>query len=312
MSDADVVWQPAPIGHLTGLGRGARNAVYHGLTLVLQDRWDASIAAQLIERYRCSFTAAATTFAYDLTKAAREEPRDVSSMRLFMSGGAPVPPAVVTAAGACGITVLRQYGSTEMRTVTANRPASPIEKRLSTDGCPFPYAEVQVRDDTGAVVGSTGEIYARGPATSVGLFNDPQRTAEIYDAEGWVRSGDLGVLDADGYLTIVGRSKDIIIRGGMNIAPRELEEVILGHPSVAKVAVLGVADDRLGEVVGACVVLAPGARPLELAELVEHMTSAGVAKFKLPQRLALVDSLPTTASGKVRKADLADRFPSAG
>jgi cyclohexanecarboxylate-CoA ligase len=309
MTDSDVVWMPAPIGHLTGLGRGMRVGAYHGLTVVMQDRWDPVLAAELIQHYHCSFTTAAATFAYDLIKAAQTEVTDLSSMRLFMSGGATVPPVLVRAATELGISILRQYGSTELRTVTANRLTSPDFKRESTDGRALPYVELEVRDDSGsAVVGEAGDIYARGPATSVGLFDDPERTSAIYDEDGWVRSGDVGLLDADGYLTIVGRSKDIIIRGGMNIAPRELEDLILQHPSVERVAVLGLPDDRLGEIVGACVVLASNAPLLDLPDLSQHLTMAGVAKFKLPQELRIVKSLPTNASGKVRKPELAKHF----
>ena len=154
--------------------------------------------------------------------------------------------------------------------------------------------EVELRD---------GEIFTRGPNTCVGFFADPDRTAATFDADGWVRSGDLATLDADGNLTIVGRKKELIIRGGMNITPRELEDVIGGFADVATVAVVGTPDERLGEIVCACVVAEPGAA-LDLASLVDRLRSAGVATYKLPQRLEFFDALPTTASGKIQKHEI--------
>ena len=305
IKDDDVIWMPSPIGHMTGLGRGVRAALYAGMTLVLQDRWDPAVAARLIEKYRCSFTTGATTFVRDLIECADSGARNLSSMRMFTSGGAPVPPEVVRVAERLGITVLRQYGSTEAKVSSANLPSHPLEKRLTTDGQVLPHIELEIRDSSGnSLVGAAGEIFVRSPATSVGFFNDPERTAATFSPEGWVRTGDLGVLDEDRFLTIVGRIKEIIIRGGLNIAPRELEQVILAHPAVADVAVVGLPDARLGETACACVVLSKG-NSLTLGGLVEYMQSAGVAKFKLPQRLAIVDALPFTATGKVRKGELA-------
>lgn len=305
MNADDVVWMPSPIGHSTGFNFGVRLALYHGLPLVLQDRWDATVAADLIEGCRCTYTMAATTFVNDLVHSDAARARDLSTMRLFTCGGAPVPAEVVEAAGRMGITVLRLYGSTEALVVTCVRPGSAAEKVIGTDGRPLDDIEIEVRDDDGrAVIGEPGEIWVRGPNTSVGFFVDPERTAQTYEASGWVRSGDIGVHDEDGFLTIVGRKKEIIIRGGLNIAPREIEDVVGLHPAVADVAVVGLSSERLGEQTCACVVLRDGAEPIGLAELVAFLKEQGLAAYKLPERLELLEALPRTSSGKVKKFEI--------
>lgn len=300
----DVVWMPSPIGHSTGFNYGVRVALYHGLPLVLQDQWSAADGAHLIETRGCSYTIAATTFVSDICEHAGANSCDLSSMRLFGSGGSPIPPEVVTAASALGMNVLRLYGSTEVLMATTNRPGDPPEKLLETDGRALDHVEIAVHDDDGnALVGEAGEILVRGPNTCVGFFADPERTAATFRADGWVRSGDLGVLDADGFLRIVGRKKEIIIRGGLNIAPREIEEVILLHPAVAEAAVVGLPHPRLGEMTCAAVVLREG-EELDLDGLGAFLKGEGMATFKLPQRLEVMSALPKTLTGKVQKFEI--------
>jgi acyl-CoA synthetase (AMP-forming)/AMP-acid ligase II len=304
VTDDDVVWMPSPVGHSTGFNYGLRFALHHGLRLVLQDRWDGDEAAALVARERCSYTLAATTFLQDLCGAAARQGIRLDTLRCFGCGGAPVPPRLVDTAGERGVTVLRLYGSTEVLVATWNRAGDELERRRCTDGRPLAHVEVEVRDDHGrhALTDSPGEIFVRGPNTCVGFFADPDRTAGTF-ADGWVRSGDLASIDAAGHLTVVGRRKEIIIRGGLNIAPREIEELLVGFPEVERAAVVGVPDERLGERMCACVVLVPGAT-LDLAVAVERLTAAGLAKFKLPEQLVVVEALPTTASGKVQKHEL--------
>ena len=290
----DVVWMPSPLGHSTGFNYGLRFALYHGLPLVLQDRWDAAVAVDLVRRERCSYTLAATTFLRELVEESVRRAAPLDSLRCFGCGGAPVPPALVEEAEAHGVQVLRLYGSTEVLVATWNRPGAPREARVYTDGRAMSGVEVELRES---------EIYTRGPNTCVGFFDDPERTAATFDAEGWVRSGDLATLDADGNLTVVGRKKELIIRGGMNITPRELEDLIGGFDEVRTVAVVGTPDERLGEVVCACVVPEPGTA-VTLAIVVDRLRDAGVATYKLPQRLELFTELPTTASGKIQKHEI--------
>ncbi|MEO5837803.1 MAG: AMP-binding protein [Acidimicrobiales bacterium] len=305
ITDDDVVWMPSPVGHSTGFNYGLRFALYHGLPLVLQDQWDGAVAAELVRRERCSYTLAATTFLQDLTEIARQSGGRLDSLRCFGCGGAPVPPPLVEAAAEQGIQCLRLYGSTEVLVSTWNRPHSTLDQRRYTDGTAMTHVEVMVVDDDGAPVAANtpGEIVTRGPNTSVGLFGDAARTAATYRPDGFVKSGDIATIDDDGYLTMVSRKKEIIIRGGLNIAPREIEELLVAMPEIERAAVIGLPDERLGERMCACVVLRPGTQ-IDLSIVVHRLESGGLAKFKLPQRLEVFDVLSATASGKIQKHEL--------
>jgi acyl-CoA synthetase (AMP-forming)/AMP-acid ligase II len=289
LSPDDVVWMASPVGHSTGFNYGVRLALHHGVKLVLQDYWDPAAAGALVKAEQCTYTLAATTFLQDLVDAGTSLP----SLRYFGCGGAPVPSSLVLAAAELGIGVLRLYGSTEVHVATWNRADSPMEKRAGTDGPAMSHVELDVRD---------GELFTRGPNTCVGYYADPDRTAATF-ADGWVRSGDLVTIDADDYLTVVGRKKEIIIRGGMNIAPREIEEMLVAFPEVERAAVVGLPDTRLGERMCACVILHPDA-DLDLATVVERLKGAGLATYKLPERLEVLDALPMTGSGKVQKHEI--------
>ncbi len=310
IGEGDVVWMPSPIGHSTGFNYGVRFALYHGLPLVLQDRWDAGVACDLIAARGASYTLASTTFLQDVVaEAERRGDRRLGSMTRFGCGGSPVPPELVRRAAACGIGVLRLYGSTEVLVATWNRPGTPAGQAVNTDGPALRDVEVEVRDENGEVAapGAAGEIHIRGPNTCVGFYRDPARTAATFGPGGWLRSGDLATMDEDGFLTVVGRKKEIIIRGGLNITPREIEDLLLDFPEVDRAAVVGLPHERLGERVCACVVLAPGAA-LDFETMVERLRAIGLATFKLPERLEVLDSLPVTASGKVQKFEIVDRL----
>lgn len=308
MSAEDVVWMPSPVGHSTGFNYGLRMALYHGSRLVLQDQWNASAACELIQRERCTYTLAATTFLRDLVDEAQTHELRLDTMRLFGCGGAPVPAELVEAAQQQGIQVLRLYGSTEVLVATWHRPGTSLERRAHSDGRPMSHVTVQLRDNEGTEVpvGPEGEIFTRGPNTCVGFFRDAERTSQTF-ADGWVRSGDVAVADAAGDITIVGRKKEIIIRGGMNIAPREIEDMLARFAEVHRAAVVGLPDDRLGERAAACLVLRAGAE-LSFADMVTRLRAAGIADYKLPERLDILTELPTTASGKVQKHEIVRRL----
>jgi acyl-coenzyme A synthetase/AMP-(fatty) acid ligase len=302
ISAGHVVWMPSPVGHSTGFNYGIRAALFHGVPLVLQDRWDAADAVALVSSQQCNYTLAATTFLEDLVSECERTGVRLPSLTHFGCGGAPVPAALVARAQAAGICVLRLYGSTEVLCATWNRPSSAFEKRSTTDGFALRHTDIEVRDDDGNTleVPAQGELHIRGPNTSVGFANDPERTAASYLADGWVRSGDVAQLDAEGYVTIVGRKKEIIIRGGVNIAPREIEDMLSEFAEIRQVAVLGIPDERLGERSCACLVLVPGA-VLSFEAMIERLRAAGLATYKLPERMFVVDALPVTPSGKVQK-----------
>jgi acyl-coenzyme A synthetase/AMP-(fatty) acid ligase len=302
-----VVWMPSPLGHSTGLNYGLRGALYHGCKLVLQDIWDPSEAIMLIEQEACNYTLAATTFLMDLVAATERAGVELPGLTHFGCGGAPVPPELVVRAEEAGVHVLRLYGSTEALCATWNRPDSPRAKQIATDGPALSHVQIELRDPRGTIVmpPGEGEIYVRGPGTSIGLFNDQMRESFTYLPGAWIRSGDLGRLDGEGYLTVIGRAKEIIIRGGMNIAPREIEELMLTIPEVDRAAVVGIPDQRLGERSCACVILKRGCA-MDLAQLNSRLIERGLASFKLPQALCIVDRFPITPSGKIQKYLLRD------
>ena len=304
LTDDDVVWMPSPIGHSTGLNFGVRMALMHGLTCVLQDRWDPHRAIELIQQHGASYTLAATTFLSDIVTS-WSPGDDVGSMRHFGCGGAPVPKELVERAAEIGISVERLYGSTEGLIMSWTTPDSDPGLRGSHDGEVLAATELWVRDDSGNRVGpgEPGELVVRGPNVCLGFFNDPERTAESFDEDGWLSTGDLGSVDSDGRLTIVGRKKEIIIRGGLNIAPREIEDLIMQHPGVADVAIIGVPDHRLGELMCACIVPA-AAGGVDFDTMIEFLEQRGLAKYKLPQRLVLLDTLPRTPTGKLQKFEI--------
>jgi acyl-CoA synthetase (AMP-forming)/AMP-acid ligase II len=226
-------------------------------------------------------------------------------------GGSPVPAAVTERMAALGISAVRSYGSTEHPSTTGSRHEEPAEKRHYTDGHPLLGVELRLVDDDGHAVagGERGEILSRGPDCCVG-YTDPALTAAAFDAEGFYATGDVGILDEDGYLTIVDRKKDIIIRGGENISALEVEEVLLRIPGVAEAAVVAAPDQRLGEHVCAFVRPLDGSEALDLDTMRAHLDKAGLARQKWPEELHTVGELPRTPSGKVKKFVLRDQLRS--
>ncbi len=230
---------------------------------------------------------------------------------LLMCAGAPVPPALLDRYLSQGAKITQGYGLTESTgTVSLLEPSMAMAK-LGSAGLPFPTTAVQLRDEQGRVIdtpGVDGEIWAKGASMSRGYWNRPAETAELLDADGWLRTGDAARMDDEGYLYITDRVKDMIISGGENVYPAEVEKVLVTHPSIAEVAVIGTPDGRWGETVCAVTVLVPGAT-LDLDDLQAHARQH-LGGYKVPRRLHVVSELPRNASGKVLKralrADLAD------
>ncbi len=207
-------------------------------------------------------------------------------------GGSPVPVAVAQRLTDLGIKVFRSYGSTEQPSITGCNVDEPEIKRISTDGRALEGVEVRLDED--------GQILSRGPELFLG-YTDPELTALVVDDEGWYHTGDIGVLDEDGYLTITDRLSDVIIRGGENISAQEVEELLLGLPTVAEVSVVAEPDDRFGERAVAIVRLHEGAEAPTLDDVREHLAAVGLAKQKWPESICAVSELPRTPSGKVQK-----------
>jgi acyl-CoA synthetase (AMP-forming)/AMP-acid ligase II len=304
LSGDDAVFMPSPICHASGLQWGLRTALHVGVPIILQDKWDPQFALELIDRHRCTYTLAATPFIVDLIAARSARGRGGESLRYVASGGAPIPRNLVreTREG-FGAELMAVFGASETYVTTATSPAMP-DHCLATDGRALPGVEVDVVDSAGRSVppGVEGEIVTRGPQLFIGYLGDPELTARAFRGE-WYRFGDLGHIDASGMLHVTGRIKDIIIRGGENISAREIEEVLVEHPGIARVAIVGYPDPRLGERCCAVVVPVEG-QAISLDAVNAFLNEHGVARYKLPERLEIVDDLPTTTTGKVRKAEL--------
>ncbi|MGZ4677674.1 MAG: class I adenylate-forming enzyme family protein [Acidimicrobiia bacterium] len=294
----DAVLMPAPLAHISGLLNGVLVPGAAGMRTVLMERWDPDLALDLIEREHITFMIGPPTFFVGLLAAPRFAPTRVASLRLVSSGGAGVTPAFVAdAAARLDATVKRAYGSTEAPTVTTAFAGDPIERATTTDGRVVGAAELRLAPD--------GELLVRGPELFAGYLDAAQTRDAV--SRGWFHTGDLATLD-DGWLTIVGRKKDVIIRAGENIATAEVERVVESHPSVREAAAVGEPDDRLGERVCVFVVVDPAAPPFDLAECARWFARAGVARFKTPERVEVVATMPTLAAGKVDRAALRARL----
>jgi cyclohexanecarboxylate-CoA ligase len=300
-SERDVLLMASTLGHQTGYLYGYCLALLLGATAVWMDVWNEAEAARLIEAERVTFTMGATPFLRDLTYT--DAKNDLGSLRLFISAGAPIPRPLVRDARArlqCAISA--GWGMTENGLVTCNGLDDPEGKVLDTDGAPWPGMELRVvgEDARDVPTGAEGDLLVRGSSQFVGYFKRPGFTAEAHTDDGWFKTGDRATLDRDGYLSITGRSKDLIIRGGENIPVAEVENVLYTHPKISGVAIVAIADPRLVE--RACAVVIPReGQSITLPEISAFLERQQLAKHKFPERLEIVDEFPMTPSGKVQK-----------
>ena len=303
LDENDVILMPSPLAHITGYLYGIQLPVTLGCPVVLMDMWDVRRAANDIEANGVTFTIGATPFLQELSNLCRETRRNLPSLRYFPSGGAPVPPEIILGADSSfeRCVAFRVYGSTEAPTVTLGVPDRAEQTlRATTEGYIVGH-EVRLVDEYGVEVkrGEEGEITTRGPELTVGYALDEQNS-EAFDENGFFRTGDLAVQTPEGCLSITGRKKDIIIRGGENLSPKEIEDVLYTHPAVYEAAVVAMPHARLGETCCAFVTLKAGA-VFDFEAMRKVLTASGLAKQKFPERLEIVDSLPYTPAGKIRK-----------
>jgi cyclohexanecarboxylate-CoA ligase len=300
-SERDVLLMASTLGHQTGYLYGYCMNLLLGATSVWMDIWNAEEAARLIEAERVTFTMGATPFLRDLTYI--QAPRDMRSLRVFISAGAPIPRQLVKdARERLKCVISAGWGMTENGLVSCNGLDDPEEKVFTTDGVPLPGMELRVVDEGGRDVphGTEGDLLVRGPAQFAGYYKRPEFTADGHTADGWFKTGDRATLDGDGYVSITGRTKDVIIRGGENIPVVEVENILYTHPKVAGVAIVAMDDARLGE--RACAVVIPReGESLALPEVIAFLEAQQLARQKFPERLEIVSEFPMTPSGKIQK-----------
>jgi acyl-CoA synthetase len=282
----------APVGHFMGMLGAFLTSLHRTHDVHLVDVWDPTEVLRLMIAEDIAVAGGAPYFLTSLLDHPDFTDEHLARMQFFGMGGATVPVAVTERATKLGITVFRSYGSTEHPSVTGSTLDAPAEKRLQTDGCPLEGAEVRLDDD--------GQIHTRGPELCLG-YTDPELTAQVFDPDGWYATGDVGVFDDDGYLTITDRIADVIIRGGENISAQEVEELLMEVDGVAEVAVVAAPDARLGEHAAAIIRVREGQSGPTLEDVRVHLAAAGLAKQKWPESLYEVAELPRTPSGKIQK-----------
>ena len=300
----DVIHMPSPMAHQLGFMYGLVMPVMLGATAVLQDVFEPKEMARQINEEKVTFTMGATPFLNDLAEYVECNDASTDTLRVFVSAGAPIPRALVSKARkALGAAVISAWGMSENGAVTTTRPEDPEEKTMETDGYALAGMEVRVVDANGNAVpfGQEGRLQVRGCSNFIGYLKRPE--LDNTDAEGWFDTGDLARMDAEGYIRIAGRSKDIIIRGGENIPVVEVEGLLFKHPAIAAVAVVGYPDARLGE--RACAFVVPReSASLSFEEMIAYLKAQQMAQQYIPERLELVTELPRTPSGKVQKFKL--------
>ncbi len=308
----DTVWiNIMPMFHTSGCGMVTLGCLQAASKMVLVGLFDPDSVVQLIEDERATIILGVPTMVVGLAEAQERSPRDVSSLKLVSSGGAMVAPELVrrvTTLFGCAFSTL--YGQTESSPViTQHHLEDSVDDICSTIGQPVSQTAVSIRSlDENCVVpvGSVGEICSRGPCTMIGYHGNEAATAEAIDTDGWLHTGDLGTMDARGYVRITGRVKEMIIRGGENHFPAEIENVLIEHPDVAEVAVVGIPDDKWGEII-ACFIRSEGDKPLE-KDALHHHCRANLAPQKTPAIWCQLPAFPQTGSGKIQKFKLRDGF----
>ncbi|MCI0432920.1 MAG: AMP-binding protein [Gemmatimonadetes bacterium] len=303
----DVVFGISTLFHVFGLGPGILGTLMAGATLVLDDGQDATDALERIERHRVTVHYGVPTAFVTEMRAAEGGGHDLSSLRTGIVAGAPI--------GYDLILRLREefcpnlcvaYSLTETASAVAvTRPGDPVEKQLATVGRPLAGTEIRILDLDGTILPeeSLGELAVRGPGVMKGYYRQPGETTQAFDPDGYFRTGDLGIIDEEGYVHIVGRRKELIIRGGFNVHPREVEDRLQAHPAVLESVVVGVPDDVLGERVCACIMPVEGA--IVTGEEIMAWCRDALADYKVPDLVRFFDAFPLTGSGTVRRVELA-------
>ena len=304
----DVVLMASPMAHQTGFMYGLMMPIMLKASAVLQDIWEPKKAVEIINREKATFTMASTPFLTDLTRAVSEGHTSVPTLKTFLCAGAPIPgPLVEQARAALSTKIVSAWGMTENGAVTLIALNDPDERAFTTDGLPLPGVELKVvgADGQSLPPGEAGKLYVRACSNFGGYLRRQHLNGT--DAEDWFDTGDLARMDAQGYIRITGRSKDVIIRGGENIPVVEIESLLYRHPAVAMAAIVAYPDERLGERACAVVVTKPG-QSFDMPTLVDYLKAQKVAIQYIPERLELLDAMPATPSGKIQKFKLREQL----
>jgi len=309
-TERDRICLPVPFYHCFGMVMGSLAAVSHGACIVIPaPAFDPSATLKAVEQERCTSLYGVPTMFIAELGLEDFAAYDLSSLRTGIMAGSPCPVEVMkrVASEMNMSEVAICYGMTETSPVsTMTRVEDDLARRTQTVGRAMPHIEVKVVDPvTGRTVarGEPGELCTRGTSVMLGYWQEPDKTAEAIDSAHWMHTGDLATMDDEGYLSIVGRIKDMVIRGGENVYPREVEEFLYGHPDIADVQVIGVPDPKYGEELMAWVVMRPGAEPLT-TESVRAFCQGRLAHYKVPRYVHVVDGFPMTVTGKIRKVDM--------
>ena len=307
LTSEDVVFVPSTVAHSTGLVYGCITPAMFGMKAVYQDIWDPEAALDIIESEGVTWSFVTTTFVVDMIRAQEMAPRNLSSLRYLVCGGAAIPPAVaIQAKDVLGTRLMAVWGMTENGAVTCTQPGEHLLEAAESDGLPCPWMELKVVDPDSREAlgpGTVGELMVRGASQMLGYIKRPTLTARAFDDEGWFLTGDLARLDAQGHLRVTGRLKDIIVRGGENIPVAEVEAALYEHPDLLDAAVVSYPDERLGERACAFVVPRPG-RKVTLGDLTAYLDRLGVARVYWPERIQVISEMPYTLTGKVKKFEL--------
>jgi cyclohexanecarboxylate-CoA ligase len=298
----DTCFMASTVGHLTGFFWGTYLPLAMGQKVVYQDVWDTQQLIDIIDFENITWTLSATPFAMDMVAAQKLAPRALSSLRVFVCGGAPIPPhAAIAMQEHLGVDLVSLWGMTEIGICSIHRLGAPLEVLSASDGMPVEHMELRIvgEDLRPLPDGQEGRLQARGPSIIVGYRDQPELTRNAETPDGWFETGDLGVRTPEGGIRITGRSKDIIVRGGQNVPVVEVENLLAQHDRIREAAVVGYPDERLGE--RGCAVIVPDGEPPALDELRDYLEKAGMARQFWPERLEIIAAMPRTPSGKIKK-----------
>lgn len=303
LTEKDIMFMPAPLNHATGFHHGIIAPMLIGAKVVLQQKYNCKDAIDLMNKEKCTYSMGATPFIYDILRELETNGGQLPYLKFYLCGGAPVPGYMVQKAWNFGILLCEVYGSTESVPHVYVRPEEALRLNGTTSGRAIEGVEVRVVDENGqdVPIGIPGEEISRGPNVFVGYLKDRAITDSALNDDGWFSSGDICIMDEAGNIRIIGRKKDMIVRGGENLNSNEINDKLEGCPGIADHTVIGMPDDRLGERICAFAVPLSGFEKLKLEEVVAYLQQKNVPKRFWPERLELIERIPHTGSGKVKK-----------